>query len=124
MVKKVQQEVLQKRQDDKTKLLKTMKKVRKGKQGGMQELEESLGDRKKFSRKPNGMDNKRGGPKTNRRAEYKNEKFGYGGQKKNSKRNTADSSADVTNKKSDKWQRPSFHAQKGKKKQTQTISTW
>ncbi len=28
--KKVQQEVLQKRQDDKTKLLKTMKKVRKG----------------------------------------------------------------------------------------------
>jgi rRNA-processing protein EBP2 len=96
--KKVQIEVLQKRQDDKTKLLKTMKKVRKGKHGGMQELEESLGDRKKFSKKPNGMDNKRGGPKTNRRAEYKNEKFGYGGQKKNSKRNTADSSADVTKK--------------------------
>ncbi|CAF4532786.1 unnamed protein product, partial [Rotaria magnacalcarata] len=32
-----------------------------------------------------------------------------------SKKNTADSSADVTNKQSSKWQRPSFHAQKGKK---------
>jgi hypothetical protein len=54
-------------------------------------------------------------PKTNRRVEYKNEKFGFGGQKKNSKKNTADSSADVFNKKSTKWQRPAFHAQKGKK---------
>jgi hypothetical protein len=53
--------------------------------------------------------------KTNRKTEYKDKKFGFGGQKKNSKRNTADSSADVFNKKSTKWQRPSFHAQKGKK---------
>jgi len=112
--KKVQQEVLQKRQEDKTKLLKTMKKVRKGKQGGMQELEESLGDRKRNSGRPNGNDNRRT-PKTNRKTEYKNQKFGFGGQKKNSKKNTADSSADVFNKKSTKWQRPSFHAQKGKK---------
>jgi rRNA-processing protein EBP2 len=74
-----------------------------GKQGGMQELEESLGDRK------------RNNPKTNRKTEYKNQKFGFGGQKKNSKKNTADSSADVFNKKPNKWQRPSFHAQKGKK---------
>jgi len=102
--KKVQQEVLQKRQEDKSNLLKTMKKVRKGKQGGMQELEESLGDRKRnFEKKPS------------RKTEYKNQKYGFGGQKKNSKRNTADSSADVFNKKSNKWQRPSFHAQKGKK---------
>jgi hypothetical protein len=75
--KKVQQEVLQKRQEDKTKLLKTMKKVRKGtkpvektnkfvfylfnigKQGGMQELEESLGDRKRNFGRPNGNDNNR-----------------------------------------------------------------
>ncbi|CAF1050166.1 unnamed protein product [Adineta steineri] len=112
--KKVQQEVLLKRQEDKTKLLKTMKKVRKGKQGGMEELEESLGDRKRYAGKPNGNDNKRMS-KTNRKVEYKNKKFGFGGQKKNSKRNTADSSADVTNKKSNKWERPSFHAQKGKK---------
>ncbi len=68
----------------------------------MQELEESLGDRKR-------------NPKTNRKTEYKNQKFGFGGQKKNSKKNTAESSADVFNKKSNKWQRPSFHAQKGKK---------
>jgi hypothetical protein len=53
--------------------------------------------------------------KTNRRVEYKNQKFGFGGQKKNSKSNTADSSADVYNKNSTKWQRPAFHAQKGKK---------
>lgn len=84
-----------------------MKKVRKGKQGGMQELEESLGDKKKSFDKRT--------PKKNRKAEYKNKKFGFGGQKKNSKKNTADSSADVLNKKSHKWQRPSFHAQKGKK---------
>jgi len=76
--KKVQQEVLQKRQEDKTKLLKTMKKVRKGKQGGMQELEESLGDRKR----PNDKQN----PKKNRKAEYKNQKFGFGGKKKNFKK--------------------------------------
>jgi len=69
----------------------------------MQELEESLGDRKRNSNKPN------------RKTEYKNNKFGFGGKKKNFKRNTADSSADVFNKKSNKWQRPSFHAQKGKK---------
>ena len=100
--KKVQQEVLQKRQEEKKNLLQTMKKVRKGKQGGMQELEESLGDRKKSAKKPN------------RKAEYKNKKFGFGGKKKNSKKNTAESSADVFNKKSNKWQRPSFHAQKGK----------
>ena len=105
--KKVQQEVLLKRQEEKTSLLKTMKKVRKGKKGGMQELEESLGDRKRP------MDHQ--GGKKNRKAEYKNQKFGFGGQKKNSKKNTADSSADVFNKKSSKWQRPSFHAQKGKK---------
>jgi len=91
-----------------------MKKVRKGKQGGMQELEESLGDRKRNPGKPNGFDNKRMS-KTNRKTEYKNSKFGFGGQKKNSKKNTADSSADVFNKKSNNWQRPSFHAQKGKK---------
>jgi len=50
--KKVQQEVLIKRQEEKQQLLKTMKKVRKGKTGSMKELEESLGDRKKST--PNG----------------------------------------------------------------------
>jgi len=73
----------------------------------MQELEESLGDRKR----PNDKQN----PKKNRKAEYKNQKFGFGGKKKNFKKNTAESSADVFNKKPNKWQRPSFHAQKGKK---------
>jgi rRNA-processing protein EBP2 len=50
-----------------------------------------------------------------RKLEYKDNKFGFGGRKKNAKKNTAESSADVFNKKSSKWQRPSFHAQKGKK---------
>jgi rRNA-processing protein EBP2 len=57
--KKVQQEVLLKRQEEKSKLLKTMKKVRKGRQGGMQELEENLGDRKKNFDKSNGHDYQR-----------------------------------------------------------------
>jgi Eukaryotic rRNA processing protein EBP2 len=52
--------------------------------------------------------------------EYKEKKFGFGGQKKNLKKNTADSSADVYNKKTTKWQRPGFHAQKGKKVRTTT----
>ncbi|CAF3843481.1 unnamed protein product [Rotaria sordida] len=112
--KKVQQEVLLKRQEDKTKLLKTMKKVRKGKQGSMQELEETLGDRKKNYGKSNDNGHKRN-LKTNRKIEYKDNKFGFGGRKKNLKKNTAESSADIFNKKSNKWQRPSFHAQKGKK---------
>ncbi|CAF5114917.1 unnamed protein product, partial [Rotaria sp. Silwood1] len=63
----------------------------------MQELEETLGDRKKNFGKSNENDYKRNS-KTNRKIEYKNKKF-----------------ADVFNKKSNKWQRPSFHAQKGKK---------
>jgi rRNA-processing protein EBP2 len=58
--KKVQQEVLQKRQEDKSQLMKTMKKVRKGRQGGMKELEESLDDRKKFGSKSFDNDKKRG----------------------------------------------------------------
>ena len=33
--------------------------MRQGKQGGMEELEESLGDRKNRFGKPNGTDNKR-----------------------------------------------------------------
>ncbi|CAF4926808.1 unnamed protein product [Rotaria sp. Silwood1] len=112
--KKVQPEVLLKRPEDKSKLLKTMKKVRKGKQGSMQELDETLGDRKTNFGKSNENDHKRNS-KTNRKIEYKNKKFGFGGGKENSKKNTADSSADVFNKRSNKWQRPSFHAQKGKK---------
>jgi len=117
LAKKVQQEVLQKRQDEKQQLLKTMKKVRKGKKGGMQELEESLGDRKKVTQngKSKDMNNKRG---KNSRLEYKDKKFGFGGQKRNMKKNTAESSADYGGKKgnsSSSWQRPSFHSQKGKK---------
>ncbi|CAF3683587.1 unnamed protein product [Rotaria sp. Silwood1] len=76
-----------------------MKKVRKGKQGSMQELEETLGDRKKNLKK-------------NQMKMIINE---IQKQIENSKKNTADSSADVFNKRSNKWQRPSFHAQKGKK---------
>lgn len=104
--KKVQQEVLLKRQEEKSTLMKTLKKVRKGKKGGMEELENNLNNRNKNDGKKNSK---------NRRAEYKNKKFGFGGKKKNSKKNTAESSADVFDKKPQKWQRPSFHAQKNKK---------
>lgn len=86
--------------------MKTLKKVRKGKKGGMEELENNLNNRNKNDGKKNSK---------NRRAEYKNKKFGFGGKKKNSKKNTAESSADVFDKKPQKWQRPSFHAQKNKK---------
>jgi len=57
----------------------------------------------------------------NRRTEYKNKKFGFGGQKRYLKKNTAESTADFSGKKSSaKWERPANHAQKGKKGKQKT----
>ncbi|BFY99457.1 hypothetical protein BsWGS_02497 [Bradybaena similaris] len=87
--KKVQQEVLQKRQKEKKDMLDTIKKFRKGQIDKVDFLDETVQrqskqvtDKKKFI--------------PNKKREYKNKKFGFGGQKKRSKYNTADSAADVS----------------------------
>jgi len=62
----------------------------------------------------NGKQDMNSKKRKNSRLEYKNKKFGFGGKKRNMKKNTAESSAEIGGK-SNKWERPSFHAQKGKK---------
>lgn len=78
--KQIQREVLQKRQKEKKEMINQVKKYRKGGQQGALDFLEG---------------NKKGKKKAQYKKEYKESKFGYGGQKKRSKYNTADSSADT-----------------------------
>jgi len=98
--KKVQQEVLAKRQKEKKNLADSVKKYRKGVQdkldfmknddfGG---IEAEDGKKKNNNNKMNNNNNKSHQP--NRKRMEKNKKFGHGGQKKRSKYNTAESAAD------------------------------
>ncbi|CAG5120489.1 unnamed protein product [Candidula unifasciata] len=87
--KKVQQEVLQKRQKEKKDMLDTIKKFRKGQIDKVDFLDETIQRQNKQV-----TDKKTFTP--NKKREYKNKKFGFGGQKKRSKYNTAESAADVS----------------------------
>ncbi|KAL3867886.1 hypothetical protein ACJMK2_040732 [Sinanodonta woodiana] len=90
--RKVQQEVLQKRQKEKKEMLDAVKKFRKGQKDKLEFLN---------SLEPNGTEQKPGqknGDKKhlqNKRRDFKNKKFGFGGQKKRGKYNSSGSSADV-----------------------------
>uniref|UniRef100_F6S5M9 EBNA1 binding protein 2 n=1 Tax=Monodelphis domestica TaxID=13616 RepID=F6S5M9_MONDO len=91
--KKVQTEVLQKRQQEKSKMMTAIKKYQKGFSDRLDFLE---GDDKALSRgQKEGAKAKqmKKGPSAKRR--YKNQKFGFGGRKKGSKRNTKESYDDV-----------------------------
>ncbi|PVD23550.1 hypothetical protein C0Q70_16822 [Pomacea canaliculata] len=83
--KKVQQEVLQKRQKEKREMLDAVKKYRKGK---IEKLD--------FLNDINEKKTKSAQPKANKRRDWKNQKFGFGGQKKRSKRNTKESTSSST----------------------------
>ncbi|ELU03588.1 hypothetical protein CAPTEDRAFT_17805 [Capitella teleta] len=79
--KKVQHEVTLKRHKEKRDMMEAVKKFRKGKTDKLDILDD---DNKKHKSKNPG-----------RKRQVKNQKFGFGGQKKRSKYNTAESSADT-----------------------------
>lgn len=89
MSKVIQREVLEKKQADKTKMLKDLKAYRKGKLKNLDFLED---DKKK-----GGGGNKRNprNQQPNKNRQEKNKKFGFGGKKKGIKRNTKDSAGDL-----------------------------
>ncbi|KAF6039877.1 EBNA1BP2 [Bugula neritina] len=89
MGKKVQVEVLKSRQKDKREMLEQVKKYRKGQQDKLDFLEgdkttSKSTDARKGKQNPKDI-------RSNKRREWKNKKFGFGGQKKRSKGNTKDS---------------------------------
>lgn len=75
MGKQIQQQVLKKRQEEKKEILNKVNKFKKG--------------------KSNKLDLDGSKPKIGKKAAHKNQKYGYGGQKKRSKYNTAESAADI-----------------------------
>jgi len=99
--KKVQHEVLLKKQKDKKEMLDTVKKFRKGQIDKMDLMGETI-EKHKPGQKPGQKKPQQNKPQDeqtfqpNKKREFKNKKFGFGGQKKRSKYNTAESSADVS----------------------------
>ncbi|XP_048762317.1 probable rRNA-processing protein EBP2 [Ostrea edulis] len=89
--KKVQVEVLQKRQKEKKDMLDAVKKYRKGQKDKLDFLDDLPGESKNKGNK-NSTDKFR----PNKKREFKNKKFGFGGQKKRSKLNTKNSAVDMS----------------------------
>jgi rRNA-processing protein EBP2 len=87
--KKIQQEVMIKRQKDKREMMDKLKKFKKGREENLDFLDDNH----------NTNDNKRKSTKSmtkqNQKQKYKQSKYGFGGQKKRSKYNTAESSAEM-----------------------------
>lgn len=90
--KKVQQDVLQKRQKEKREMLDAVKKYRKGQKNKLDFLDEIEG-----KNKGKGQGQQKDKPhQPNKKRQYKNQKYGFGGQKKRSKQNTKESSGDLS----------------------------
>lgn len=89
MGKKIQQEVLMQRQREKKEFQEKIKKIRKGGIKSTDFLDDKNNKEKRGGPKANGQ--KRNSKVTKK--EFKASKFGYGGRKKGTKKNTADSSA-------------------------------
>ncbi|XP_069126555.1 probable rRNA-processing protein EBP2 [Argopecten irradians] len=86
--KKVQHEVLQKRQKEKREMMDAVKKYKKGQKDKLDFLDDK-GPPNKKQKTGHKQD-------VNKKREFKNKKYGFGGQKKRSKMNTAKSSADMS----------------------------
>ncbi|XP_022249640.1 probable rRNA-processing protein EBP2 isoform X2 [Limulus polyphemus] len=87
--KKIQNEVLQKRQKQKKEMLESVKKYRKGQTQNLDFLDGTPIQPKNSSQEKGQKRNKM----AQQRKKYKDTRYGYGGQKKRSKYNTAQSSA-------------------------------
>jgi len=93
--KKVQQNVLQKRQAQKKKMLQEVDKMKKGKSEKL--YGDSGGDAFDIGTDKNNRSNKSG---VGKKRQAKNEKFGFGGRKRKLKKNSAESAAEMTSFKS------------------------
>jgi len=89
--KKVQQDVLQKRQQEKKKMLQTVDRIKKGK-GKLEDLTKRKDEADIFNVS---HDKKEKGKAGNKR-KLKDDKFGFGGKKRKIKKNTADSSNELS----------------------------
>jgi rRNA-processing protein EBP2 len=87
--KKIQQEVMIKRQKDKREMMDKLKKFKKGREENLDFLDNNhnVNDNKGKAKKSM--------TKQNQKQKYKQSKYGFGGQKKRSKYNTAESSAEM-----------------------------
>ncbi|KAI0230752.1 putative rRNA-processing protein EBP2 [Lamellibrachia satsuma] len=95
--KKVQHEVLQKRQKEKREMLNAVKKYRKGQQAKLDFLDDEKEAKQKDNKTKQGPQQHKGQMfQPNQKRNYKNNKFGFGGQKKRSKYNTAKSSSSMS----------------------------
>ncbi|KXJ26681.1 probable rRNA-processing protein EBP2 [Exaiptasia diaphana] len=111
--KKVQQDVLQKRQKEKKEMIESVKKYRKGnKQAAPEFMKDDDFDinTEKEKKKSQGKSNKR---------KAKDKKFGHGGKKRGLKHNTKSSSADVSSFNSRKHSKAPRLNQPGKKRKAQ-----
>jgi len=88
--KKIQQEVMVKRQKDKRQMMDQLKRYKKGKEDNLDFLDNNP------NKGSNNSKDKKTMTKLNQKQKYKESKYGYGGQKKRSKYNTSNSSADMT----------------------------
>lgn len=100
--KKIQQEVMVKRQKEKREMLDKLKKYKSGKEDNL----EFLDNERDSGPKSNQNSNKKRAKKVNQKQNYKNSRFGYGGQKKRSKYNTSSSSADMSKFKASRHSKP------------------
>ncbi|XP_063403488.1 probable rRNA-processing protein EBP2 [Mytilus trossulus] len=92
--KKVQQEVLLKRQKDKKEMMEAVKKYRKGQKNKLDFLDDL--EKPGSTKKQGGKQTDKKEVRSNKKREYKNKKFGFGGQKKRGKQNTSDSARDMS----------------------------
>ena len=107
--KKVQQEVLKKRADDKKQMLDSVKKMRKGNadKGDMDEFEINSIEQENPRDKKDGI---------NRKRKAKDSKYGSGGKKKNARKNDQESSKDVATFSSRIHSKPKRSAKNDKRK--------
>ncbi|KAG7481581.1 hypothetical protein MATL_G00068080 [Megalops atlanticus] len=91
--KKIQTEVLQKRQKEKKAMISAVKKYQKGMTDKLDFLDGDQGKSKKGAGVPKAAMNKKG---PNAKRKYKDQKFGFGGKKRGSKWNTKESHNDMS----------------------------
>ncbi|EFN82307.1 probable rRNA-processing protein EBP2 homolog [Harpegnathos saltator] len=109
--KQMQVEATLKKQAEKKKMLEEIKKYRKGARKDLDFLE----DKKPQNKRPNHKMNPKMNSKVQLKAKMKNAKYGFGGKKRGSKRNTKSSSADVSEYR--RAQKPGKRGTKGKANQ-------
>ena len=118
--KKVQQEVQLKRQQEKKDTLQKIQNYRKGKESSLDFLDEEADSKGKKKPAKNQQTNqkqmKKGGTK---KQKYKEARYGYGGQKKRSKYNSAESSANMSGFSAKKHGRPNLGQKNGRPGKTQ-----